>query len=234
METVGFPAIDLIEEGDYASEEEVAHQLDLDLSCPVLIFTQHSITTEFAQAPHQISPSLEALQRLADERVQVVATYPNNDAGGLAIIERLQNWPGRLHGDVRLRKSLGRRLYHGILGLARNPERRVVCVGNSSSGIKETPAFGCPAVNIGSRQDGRLRAANVIDTGYDADEIRAAARRALYDEAFRHQCRTTFNPYGQGDAGPKVAAKLASVKLDQALLRKKMTLRGEIRDGWFR
>jgi UDP-N-acetylglucosamine 2-epimerase (non-hydrolysing)/GDP/UDP-N,N'-diacetylbacillosamine 2-epimerase (hydrolysing) len=234
VETVGFPAIDLIEEGDYASEEEVAHQLDLDLSCPVLIFTQHSITTEFAQAPHQISPSLEALQRLADERVQVVATYPNNDAGGLAIIERLQNWPGRLHGDVRLRKSLGRRLYHGILGLARNPERRVVCVGNSSSGIKETPAFGCPAVNIGSRQDGRLRAANVIDTGYDADEIRAAARRALYDEAFRHQCRTTFNPYGQGDAGPKVAAKLASVKLDQALLRKKMTLRGEIRDGWFR
>jgi UDP-N-acetylglucosamine 2-epimerase (non-hydrolysing)/GDP/UDP-N,N'-diacetylbacillosamine 2-epimerase (hydrolysing) len=46
-------------------------------------------------------------------------------------------------------------------------------------------------------------------------------------------CRKTDNPYYLGDAGPKIADVLARVPLDAALLRKKMTLKGEMRDGWF-
>ena len=107
-------------------------------------------------------------------------------------------------------------------------------MGNSSSGIKETPAFGCPAVNIGSRQDGRLRAKNVIDVGYDADAIVAAVQRCLNEEAFRAECQNCENPYGVGDAGVKIANALATVKLNAQLLRKGMTLAGEVRDGWYR
>ena len=88
--------------------------------------------------------------------------------------------------------------------------------GNTSAG-RDTcaiaPAFGCPAVNIGSRQLARLRAGNVIDTDYNAEEIEAALRRALYDEPFRALCRTATNPYGTGDAGKKIANVLATVDL---------------------
>ncbi len=44
-------------------------------------------------------------------------------------------------------------------------------VGNSSSGIIEAPSFGLPVINIGSRQTGRQRAKNVIDVGYNKEQI---------------------------------------------------------------
>jgi UDP-N-acetylglucosamine 2-epimerase (non-hydrolysing)/GDP/UDP-N,N'-diacetylbacillosamine 2-epimerase (hydrolysing) len=234
VHTVGFPAIDLISEGRYAPPQEVAERLGLDLGRPVVLFTQHSVTTEFDRAGEQLAPSMAAMEQLAAADVQVVLTYPNNDAGGRAIIDRLEGLRQRAVPNVQVHRSLGRHLYHGVLALALDASRRVACVGNSSSGIKETPVFGCPTVNIGSRQLGRLRGANVLDVDYDAAAIAAAARRCLFDAAFRDVCRATENPYYLGGAGPKVAQVLADVRLDQALLRKKMTLRGETRDGWFR
>lgn len=234
VHTVGFPAIDLISEGRYAPASEVAERLGLDPTRPIVLFTQHSVTTQFDEAGQQLAPSIGAMERLAAEDVQILLTYPNNDAGGRAIIERLEAVRRRAVPNVQVHQSLGRYLYHGVLALATDPGRRVACVGNSSSGIKETPVFGCPTVNIGSRQLGRLRGANVLDVEYDADEIAAAVRRCLFDDAFRDVCRATDNPYYLGGAGPKVAKVLADVPLDGALLRKRMTLRGETRDGWFR
>lgn len=81
---------------------------------------------------------------------------------------------------------------------------------------------------------GRLRGENVLDTDYDASAIVAAVRRGLFDDDFRALCRSAPNPYWLGDAGSKIADVLAQVPLDQTLIRKRMTLRGEVRDGWFR
>lgn len=236
VHTVGFPAIDLIAAGRFAGAAEVDGRLGLDPGRPVVLFTQHSVTTEFDRAAEQVRPALEALGRLADDGVQVILTYPNNDAGGRSIIAELEAFAARSGGgNIQIHRSLGRHLYHGVLALARDPERRVACVGNSSSGIKETPAFGCPTVNIGSRQEGRLRAANVIDAGYDAAALEAAIRRCFADEGWRAVCRTADNPYGLGNAGTRVAACLAGLPDDrERLLRKRMTLRGEARDGWYR
>ena len=234
VHTVGFPAIDLISEGRYASPQEVRERLAIELRRPIVLFTQHSVTTEFEQAAAQLEPSLQAIERLAAEGVQFLVTYPNNDAGGRAIIDRLEALCERKVPNVQVHRSLGRYLYHGVLALARNAAHRVVCAGNSSSGIKETPAFGCPTINIGSRQDGRLRGSNVLDVGYSADDIVAALRRCLDDEDFRAACRATENPYYLGDAGRKIAEVLADVPLDAALVRKRMTLRGESHKGWFR
>jgi UDP-hydrolysing UDP-N-acetyl-D-glucosamine 2-epimerase len=234
VHTVGFPAIDLIAEGRFATPSEICDRLRVDPARPIVLFTQHSVTTEFERAAEQIAPSLEAMALLAAEDVQIILTYPNNDAGGRAIVEKLEAFNAASLANVQLHRSIGRHLYHGILALARKPDGRVVCVGNSSSGIKETPAFGCPTVNIGSRQDGRLRGQNVVDVGYSAGDIAAAVKQGLFDEGFRAVCSQTDNPYYLGDAGPKIADVLARVSLDPTLLRKRMTLTGEMRDGWFR
>ncbi len=154
----------------------MSDRLGLDLSRGVVLFTQHSVTTEFDRARDQVRPALEAIAGLAADGIQVIVTYPNNDAGGQAIIEELEAFAARNLDNVQIHRSLGRHLYHGVLALAQDPSRRVVCAGNSSSGIKETPAFQCPTVNIGSRQDGRLRGGNVIDVGYDCSSIRQAIR----------------------------------------------------------
>jgi UDP-N-acetylglucosamine 2-epimerase (non-hydrolysing)/GDP/UDP-N,N'-diacetylbacillosamine 2-epimerase (hydrolysing) len=234
VHTVGFPAIDLISEGRFASAKEVIEKLGLDLSRPVMLFTQHSVSTEFSQAAEQLAPSLVAIERLAAEGVQAILTYPNNDAGGQAIIEQLEVFSAASIPGTQVCRSLGRHLYHGVLALARDHSLRVACVGNSSSGLKETPAFGCPTVNIGSRQEGRLRGENVLDADYNADNIFAAMRRCLYDEDFRARCHRAENPYWLGDAGPKIAGVLATVPLDQRIIRKRMTLKGEMLNGWYR
>lgn len=234
VHTVGFPAIDLISEGRYAKPEEVAERLGFDLARPVVLFTQHSVTTEFDHAVAQLEPSLLAIEQLAATGVQVVLTYPNNDAGGRQIIQRLEAFRDRAVPNTQVHRSLGRHLYHGVLALAQDSALWVACVGNSSSGLKETPAFTCPTVNIGSRQEGRLRGQNVLDADYDTAAISEAVHRCLFDEDFRALCRCAENPYWLGDAGPKIAKVLATVPLDQALIRKRMTLRGETREGWFR
>jgi UDP-N-acetylglucosamine 2-epimerase (non-hydrolysing)/GDP/UDP-N,N'-diacetylbacillosamine 2-epimerase (hydrolysing) len=233
VHTVGLPAIDLISEGRYAELKEVVDRLKLDLSRPVVLFTQHSVTTEFHKVISQLEPSLIALEEIALLGAQVVITYPNDDVGGRQIIECFHKLQNRKIINIQVHKSLGQHLYHGVLALARDNEYRVACVGNSSSGIKETPAFGCPTVNIGTRQEGRLRGENVIDTDYQTQDIVCAIKKCLFDERFRTNCRTAENPYWLGSAGPKIAKILADIGLDQRLIRKRMTLKGKVEGNWF-
>lgn len=234
VHTVGFPAIDLISEGSFAGRDEVVRKLNLNLARPIVLFTQHSVTTEFDHSTTQILASLNALEKLANDGVQIILTYPNNDAGGRQIIDCLHSFASRQIPNTQVHRSLGRHLYHGVLALAKEPGLQVACVGNSSSGIKETPAFDCPTVNIGSRQQGRLRGANVIDVGYDEVVILQATRRCLFDLEFRNHCSNAENPYWLGGAGPKIANVLASVVFDTNLIRKRMMLCGEVHNGWFR
>jgi UDP-N-acetylglucosamine 2-epimerase len=82
-------------------------------------------------------------------------------------------------------------------------------VGNSSSGIREASFLGTPSVNIGSRQNGRDRAPNVIDADYDSSKIEQAIQTQI--ENGRYQSSEIF---GDGFAGKKMAEILASVNLD--------------------
>lgn len=219
---VGFPAIDLIVAGNYANSDELIVKYKIDINKPIIIFTQHSVTTEFELAADQIKPSLEAMDQLASEGIQIIITYPNNDAGGKRIINEIKNFEKKVQANIQIHQSLGRYNYHGILNLCGKVVKGV-CVGNSSSGIKETAIFGCPVVNIGSRQQGRLRADNVIDVGYNTEEILNACYKSLNDEKIREQCRTCENPYGAGDAGKKIAQVLSSIEINSRLLQKKIT-----------
>jgi len=235
VHNVGFPAIDLIMNGSFETPENLIKRLHLDPKRPVILFTQHSVTTEFEDGALQLKPSLEVLVKLADEGVQVIMTYPNNDAGGEIMSKGLQKISELKNPNIQLHTSLGRFVYHGILALAKNPEWRVASVGNSSSGIKETPVFGCPTVNIGSRQKGRLRGDNVIDADYNKEEIYSAIKKCFVDEDFRSVCAVTINPYGGGNSGKLIAENLATEDLDpKHILRKGMNLEGKHENGWFR
>lgn len=218
VQTVGFPALDLCNAGMYAKPDEIYERFGLERSRPVLIFTQHSVATEFDRAGEQVRPALAALEDASREfGAQVIVTYPNDDAGGRRIVNEIEALATRGAPGIQVHRSLGRSFYHGVLNIA------AACLGNSSSGIKETPFFRCPCINIGPRQRGRLRAANVIDTGYDRAEILAAIRTCVTDESFKGAMKTVVNPYGAGDAGRRIADTLATIPLDDRLIQKKMT-----------
>ena len=214
---VGFPVLDLVAAGHYASPQEVYRRFNLDPDRPILIFTQHSVATEFDEATEQVRSSLAALVEAGTKwDCQVITTYPNDDAGGRRIMREIENLAAKELPFIQVHRSLGRYYYHGVLNIAS------ACLGNSSSGIKETPAFHCPCVNIGARQQGRLRGNNVIDTGYDRAEIREAIRRCLFDEVFRQQVKNCENPYGAGNVGRRIADTLATIPINSRLIQKKM------------
>tara|TARA_Y100001954_G_C15776003_1_gene587059 strand:- start:472 stop:1674 length:1203 start_codon:yes stop_codon:yes gene_type:complete len=227
VKTVGFPGIDLIKEKQYSRSNELASELKINVKKPIIIFTQHSVTTEFDKAVKQIKPSLKALRKLLKDDVQIIITFPNNDAGGKKIIEEIKKWhnKNKMFSNLIFHKSLGRRLYYGLLNLAKNKKNKVVCCGNSSSGIKETAIFKCPTVNIGSRQKSRLRGNNIIDVDYDDLAIYNAVNTCLYNSNFRNKAFNTSNPYGLGNTGIKIVNFISKVKIDKKLLRKKMTIK---------
>ena len=140
-------------------------------------------------------------------------TYPAADTGSHAIIERLERFAASTP-CARVARSLGDDVYASLLREAD------VMVGNSSSGLIEGPTFALPVVNIGDRQRGRLRAANVLDVGHGRDEILAGIRRAL-DPPFRRSLQGLVNPYGDGHAAPRIARVLREVELGPRLLVKR-------------
>ena len=85
-----------------------------------------------------------------------------------------------------------------------------VMVGNSSAAIREAPSFHLPAVNIGTRQQGRLRAANIIDVDHNEPEITRAIKRALYDQDFIDSVNESTNPYGDGKASKRIVTFLSN------------------------
>ena len=231
--TFSLPALDRIRDGDFSAQSEVIERLHIDPDRPLVLSTQHPVATDSDSAEQQIAASLNALGALASEDTQILLTYPNNDAGGQRIVRALEAFSATAPDSVRLTKSLGRRLYHGVLALARSREARIVCAGNSSSGLKETPTFGCPAVNIGPRQDGRLRTDNVIDVAHESTAIEAALRQALFDDEFRAACRSVDDSYDNGPSGSRIADVLAQTALGPHLVAKRCTMKGREQNGWY-
>jgi len=209
---VGSTVMDNIISEKYLKRDEIAEKLGIDLNKPLILFTQHPVTTESSSAYNQAKESLRALAELG---YQTIIFYPCNDNGSEHIIRAINEYID--NPIFKIRKSLGWKQYFGLLKIAS------VVVGNSSSGIKETPAFRVPCVNIGTRQTGRLRSENVIDVPYKKDEIKKAITKAITDKNFIKQVRNCFNPYGKGRSSEKIVAVLKSISLNKTLLQKKMT-----------
>ena len=203
-------------------------RMRLPWSWELILHAQSSCSPNTRSARHpeaaaqEIAACLDALNKAQTELgAQIVMTYPNGDIGSEVIISALNAFASD-RDDVVLRQSLGRRLYHGLLSVCGWGQG--VCVGNSSSGLKETPAFHCPAVDIGTRQNGRLRGANVLNVPCEAGPIFEAIQKSLEDHNYRKAIKTSENPYGQGNAGPMIAQILTDLDLKNKALLPKLTV----------
>ncbi|OGV74957.1 MAG: UDP-N-acetyl-D-glucosamine 2-epimerase, UDP-hydrolysing [Lentisphaerae bacterium RIFOXYB12_FULL_65_16] len=204
----GDPALDLLRSLRLLSRAELAAHLGIALTPPVIAVCHHP-TTLSVGSNAEIAAVLDALGRFQGT---FVLTQPNPDPGNQAILERMRGFAAA-HPTSVLCQSLGQLRYYSLLACAD------VMVGNSSSGIWEAPSFELPVVNIGDRQAGRLRAANVIDVPVDCNAIATALGRAL-DPAFRNSLRGLRNPYGDGHASARIVEALRQCTGGPGLLRK--------------
>lgn len=210
----GAPGIDHSHRQKLMAKDQLALELGLDLSKPTAIATYHPVTLENDTSGAQIEALLGAIERSG---LQVVFTSANADTHGRVINEQLKRFCEREPSRFRFFSSLGQKRFLAAL------KHLDLMIGNSSSGVIESGSFGIPVVNIGDRQRGRERGANVIDCGYGQAEIAAAIEKARSTE-FKALARTVKNPYAGEDNGTssvKMKEILKTYPLTDDLLRKK-------------
>lgn len=205
--TTGCPSIDVARE----AIEQVGESFDLferfgshgkpiDLTPGYIVVMQHPVTTEHGDAWKNIEQTLRAVDRA---KLPTLWFWPNVDAGSDATSQGIRNYRSAHElSHVHFMKNMPPddfiRLLHASRGI----------VGNSSVAIRECAWLGLPAVNIGGRQAGRDRAANVRDVGYDADEIHEAIMTMIKTDRLAPDML-----YGDGYAGERIARILASAPL---------------------
>jgi UDP-N-acetylglucosamine 2-epimerase len=141
-----------------------------------------------------------------------VVVFPTNDAGSEDVRRTIE----RYHRPfIRIERNLSRRLYLGLMNCAQ------VMVGNSSSALIEAPVFKLPAVNIGTRQRDRARGNNVIDVSCDQTQLRAARPGAFAADV--RAGNTGGASGGDGQAAKRITEILATVPLDDTLLKKQLS-----------
>ena len=201
----GCPSIDILVNTPYMDKEDLEKEFDVDFSKPLLLMIQHPVTTEAKSSLDQIKETINAIK---NKGVQAIVLLPNNDAGHAKIIEEIKKSGLKWLPSLSTIKFVN--LYRNAWAL----------IGNSSSGIHETPSLKIPAINIGNRQMGRERAANVIDVPNDQVLIEQAIEKALFDEDFRHFVRGIENPYGTGNSAETIVDLLKTIDLEKVSIQK--------------
>jgi UDP-N-acetylglucosamine 2-epimerase (non-hydrolysing)/GDP/UDP-N,N'-diacetylbacillosamine 2-epimerase (hydrolysing) len=205
----GAPSLDHLRKSNLLSREEVAAKLRVQLEGSATVIAYHPVTL----AMDTLEGADELFAALDSVNSQLIFCYPNADAGSRALIERTTAFLAK-RGNGRLFVNLDAVAYWSLLRQAQ------VFLGNSSSGIMETASFAVPTVNIGERQRGRERAANVIDAPANREAVLSAIALARSSK-FRESLRGMTNPYGDGTASEKIVDVLTSAPLGRQLLAKK-------------
>lgn len=200
---VGAPGLDsIIKCKDNIDENYLKDKYDITRDFAIVL--QHPVSLEIDDSSFQIQQTLDAL---ISTDYQIILIYPNADAGGRSMIEKINEY------DVDAYKNIPHDDFIGLLSLAS------VLVGNSSSGIIESSLFKLPVINLGTRQQGREKAENVIDVDYNRDEI-LSALKFIESEDYKKQLESCINPYGDGKACERICKILKEIELNDDLLNK--------------
>jgi len=213
---VGCPRTDLVSDELKNDSYEVLKNLfkvyggvgkDFNLKESYLLVSQHSVTTEFGNNRWQIEQTLKALEELS---MPVIMLWPNADAGSDDISKGIRTYREKNNPEwLHLFKNLPTHIYIHLMNTTS------CLVGNSSSGVREGAFIGTPVVNIGTRQNKRLRTNNVEQVGYESHEILVGIKKQL-----AHGKYESSDIYGDGKVGEKIAEILADV---EPLIQKTIT-----------
>lgn len=191
------------------SKKELEKALKFSLKKDFFLITYHPETLNLKNTKKELEILLENLDSL--ENVSLIFTKANADENGLLINQTLENYCKNHAFKAKLFDNLGSKLYLNAM------KRAKAVVGNSSSGICESVFFKTPCINIGTRQDGRIRAKNIIDT--KMSDLKKAFKR-LESVKFKQDLKDFKNPFRTKNASKMIKNVLKNVDL-KGILNKK-------------
>ena len=150
------------------------------------LVTFHPVTLEMNTAKKQFSALLNALKK--NKNIYCIFTKTNSDVEGRVINDLIDEFVFENTKRSISFISMGQQLYFSAMNLVN------VVIGNSSSGIIETPSFCVPTINIGDRQSGRIKAKNIIDCKPNEKDISICLKQAL-NTNFVNATKNMINPF---------------------------------------
>lgn len=183
---VGALGVENIKKIELKDKAEIEKEIGFKIDENTILVTYHPVTLSQPKPQSEIQDFLDAMDEFPDLRI--IFTMPNSDNGSNVIREAIENYVTRNGARACAHTSLGVKRYLSVMKYCS------AVVGNSSSGILETPSFHIPTLDIGSRQGGRIAADSVWHCGTDKQSIVDGLKHILSDE-FRQIAATTSNPY---------------------------------------
>ena len=183
---VGALGVENIMNQTLMTREELEGSIDFKLDKPYVLVTYHPVTLEKDSAKMQILNLLEALDEMRE--YNVIFTKANADTDGRVINQLIEEYAAQHKERVIVVTSLGMKRYLSAMKYTE------MVIGNSSSGLLEAPSFHIPTINIGIRQQGRVKAESVVDCGYSKEAIKAAIKKV--EKMKKSGCLNSVkNPY---------------------------------------
>jgi len=207
---MGAPSLDNIRHLRHWPREEIEARLGIPRGAEFILATFHSTTLQYNSTMNEAEEWLEALGTRPE---WIVLTGANADTYGRRLNDRYRAF-AESHPRCRYHHSLGTEAYIAALSSA-----KLMC-GNSSSGLIEAPSFRLPVVDVGRRQENRLRAANVVHAEATFSAVKEAMDLAGSLD-FRARLSALVNPYDRGGAARLFHSRLSTVCLGPDLVIKK-------------
>ncbi len=205
---VGAIGIDNIKHLHLFSRQELEEDINFQFGENCVLVTFHPVTLENNTAQEQIQNLLQAL--LSVDNLRIIFTLPNSDAGGRIIIQMIYQFVEKNKNRSIAFTSMGQLRYLSAL------QFMSAVVGNSSSGIVEVPSFGIPTLNIGNRQQGRLKANTVVDCEPTYKDIREKLLLVLSLD-FNNKYKKAPNPYQKDNTANEIFSIIKNVQLSKLI-----------------
>ena len=208
----GALTLDTILNTKLKSKTEIFKKYNLNPNKKTFLVVQHPITTLKDRGYFQMKELFLAIDTLKE---QTVILYPNCDAGGRKLISLIEKYEGKKY--LHVFKNLP---HDDYLSFMKSVD---LMIGNSSSGIIESPSFKIPVINIGNRQQGRDRSENIIDVEPEKNKILNVIDFALNNKDFLNRVRRCKNKFGDGRSSQKIVKIFKDLKIDDKLIQKEIT-----------
>jgi UDP-hydrolysing UDP-N-acetyl-D-glucosamine 2-epimerase len=186
---VGCPSLDALLNEPEVDEKILSKKFKINFNKKFFLVIQHPVTSENSESKDQIMETILAIKKIG---IQSLFVLPNNDTGYYQIVKKIKKYKLNWTETLKLNE------YKTLL------KKSSMLIGNSSSGIHEAASYKIPVVNIGSRQNGRLKAINVINARSDKDDIYNKINFCLNNKMFQKKLTKVKNPYGNGNSAKKI------------------------------
>ena len=173
-----------------------------DLNKKFITIMQYPVTTEYGENYKNMNETLKAVSKID---VPKIIFWPNSDAGSEEISGAIRECREKKNTKkMWFVKNLEHEDFFHVLNTTS------CLIGNTSAAIREGSFIGVPAVSVGSRQNGRDRGKNIINSKPNSKEI--------YNKVLRQmklkKKSLKSNLYGDGSASKKIDKILENIEVD--------------------